>query len=221
MGIYAIRCAASGKIYVGSALNIRTRWNGHRHRLEKGCHHSPKLQNAWRRYGPETFTFEVLEAVSDAAALISREQHWLDITGAATSGFNICPVAGRTAGRAASEQTKAKMREARRHVSAETRAKRSASLKGREISLDHRDKIGAANRGRKASPEAREKMRLAALNRSPAVRRKIAEARSGYRPTEETKAKIAAALTGIKRSAETRAKVGAASRGRTWKKALA
>ena len=37
-GIYQIRCRANGKIYVGSAVTLRARWDGHRRELRKGLH---------------------------------------------------------------------------------------------------------------------------------------------------------------------------------------
>jgi group I intron endonuclease len=35
-GIYQIRCIPTGKIYVGSAVNLRKRWDQHHRSLRKG-----------------------------------------------------------------------------------------------------------------------------------------------------------------------------------------
>jgi len=50
-GVYQIRCKSNGKIYIGSAVNLRQRWDGHRRALRKQRHHNVHLQAAWNRYG--------------------------------------------------------------------------------------------------------------------------------------------------------------------------
>jgi hypothetical protein len=55
-GIYAIRCLANGKVYVGSSAGIDARWSEHRYDLNAGRHHSPHLQNAWVKYGAAGFS---------------------------------------------------------------------------------------------------------------------------------------------------------------------
>lgn len=52
-----------------------------------------------------------------------------------------------------SEETLANMRKAQAFCSQETRAKRSAKLKGRVFTEEHRAKLSAANRARKTTPE--------------------------------------------------------------------
>jgi len=42
--IYQIRNIINNKIYVGSAINTRTRWGKHRHDLRKGVHKSKYLK---------------------------------------------------------------------------------------------------------------------------------------------------------------------------------
>jgi group I intron endonuclease len=214
-GIYRIVNLVNGKVYIGSALRFRTRFNEHRWRLRRGRHHSPRLQRAWDKYGEDAFRFEVVEVVGTPDDLIPREQHWIDATNCVSVGYNCSPTAGSTRGTKASEVTRQKMRAARQHVSAETRAKRSAAMKGRKQDPAHRRKIAEAQRGRKASPEARARMSAAALARTPDVAAKIAASRPRLVHTEESRAHLSRALTGIKRSAETRAKIGAASKGRT------
>lgn len=78
-GIYAIVHDESGKVYIGSAKNIYSRWRFHKSLLRRSLHHSPHLQNSWNKYGESAFRFVVLEAcLKDAVMLSSREQHWLD-----------------------------------------------------------------------------------------------------------------------------------------------
>src|SRR5208337_5409024 len=54
-GVYSITNVVTGKRYIGSACNFRSRWKDHRTLLLQEKHHSPKLQNSWRKHGPGAF----------------------------------------------------------------------------------------------------------------------------------------------------------------------
>ena len=94
-GVYQIHCIPTGKIYVGSAVNLRERWYKHRWRLRRGEHVNRYLQQAWVKYGEQNFEFTVLEFV-DRNNLLTTEQAWIDQTRCADRniGFNICDTAG-------------------------------------------------------------------------------------------------------------------------------
>ncbi|MBV8342197.1 MAG: GIY-YIG nuclease family protein [Gammaproteobacteria bacterium] len=89
-GIYQIRCKRTGKIYIGSAVNLRVRWENHRRNLRSGTHHNPYLQHAWRLYGEIAFEFVVLELTA-REALLETEQRWIEQTHCIDPGvgFNI------------------------------------------------------------------------------------------------------------------------------------
>jgi hypothetical protein len=93
-GVYQIRCKSNGKIYVGSAVNLRARWDTHRRDLRRGLHHNPYLQRAWDRCGESGFELVVLEYV-EVARLLDTEQLWIDLTGCINRcvGYNIKPEA--------------------------------------------------------------------------------------------------------------------------------
>jgi hypothetical protein len=93
-GIYQIRCKQNGKIYVGSAVDLRRRWEVHRRALRDGVHHNDHLQQAWRLYGAANFAFEVLQFVA-AAELLRAEQEWIERTDCTHRkiGFNISALA--------------------------------------------------------------------------------------------------------------------------------
>jgi hypothetical protein len=93
-GIYAIRNTVSGSLYVGSAVDIPSRWKSHRHTLRKHGKAPPKLQQAWDKYGESAFVFEVLEHCSKDQ-LLTREQHYLDLL---RPRYNTRPVAESNAG---------------------------------------------------------------------------------------------------------------------------
>jgi hypothetical protein len=89
-GVYQIVCKPNGKIYVGSAINLRWRWHSHRRDLRNGVHVNPHLQFAWNLYGETNFEFSVLEYV-DEQRLLTTEQLWINKTGCTDRriGFNI------------------------------------------------------------------------------------------------------------------------------------
>jgi hypothetical protein len=93
-GVYKIRCIPTGKVYVGSAVNLRQRWYAHRSLLRKGHHQNRHLQHAWDKHGEESFEFTVLE-FAEKADLLRLEQVWIDRTHCVDGniGFNICPTA--------------------------------------------------------------------------------------------------------------------------------
>jgi group I intron endonuclease len=130
-GIYAIRCTVNGKVYVGSAVNIKNRWAVHRHGLARGIHHGVLLQRAWNRHGADAFIFEVLEHVATATDLLLREQFWIDSLNAVPGGYNTAPVAGSTLGKTHGETARQKMSASHRVrlATPEGRAARSAQQK--------------------------------------------------------------------------------------------
>jgi group I intron endonuclease len=94
-GVYQILCKPTGKIYIGSAVNFPARWSHHRNSLRRGVHRNIHLQNAWDKYGEESFEFSVLEFV-ERIDLLRAEQAWIDKTRCIDRriGFNLYPIAG-------------------------------------------------------------------------------------------------------------------------------
>jgi len=98
-GIYLVKCAATGKVYVGSSVNVYRRWHArHVPQLRKGKHCNSHLQAAWRKYGEATFSCVFLERC-ELDALIVREQFWINYYDSARTGFNLNPTAGSWLGR--------------------------------------------------------------------------------------------------------------------------
>jgi hypothetical protein len=62
-GVFAITNTANGKAYLGSSLNLHGPLNKHRFMLSTGAHDVRELQEDWNRFGPGSFTFEILEVV--------------------------------------------------------------------------------------------------------------------------------------------------------------
>jgi group I intron endonuclease len=100
-GIYQIVCTETNKRYIGSAKNLRQRWNDHRKLLRYDKHKNDYLQKAWNKYGENNFRFLIIEFVSEVNALLQREQMWLDVSQSYDEklGFNIATKAGSNIGR--------------------------------------------------------------------------------------------------------------------------
>lgn len=94
-GVYQICCIPTGKIYIGSAVDLRERWYEHRWSLRRGDHRNVYLQSAWDQYGETNFEFSILE-FKETADLLRAEQAWIDRTGCTCRdiGFNIALIAG-------------------------------------------------------------------------------------------------------------------------------
>jgi group I intron endonuclease len=94
-GVYQIICLANGKIYVGSAINLRRRWEQHRRLLRGKRHSNGYLQRAWNKYGESQFRVSVLE-LTGMEDVLRAEQIWINKTRCADRrvGFNIFDTAG-------------------------------------------------------------------------------------------------------------------------------
>lgn len=164
-GVYAIRCIANGKRYVGSAArSFRYRWMKHQTQLRAGTHHSKPLQSAWDKYGEAGFVFEIF-VECEPVECVTREQQFIDDykTTNRSHGYNVCPLAGSSRGYKHTEETRKKLSEnGRGRVrSVETRAKMSAVQVGRKrppFSDEWKANLGNATRGIKRSQETRAKM---------------------------------------------------------------
>jgi hypothetical protein len=90
-GVFAVRCTATGRVWVDSSWNLDAAQNGLWHFLRNGHHPDPALQAEWNAHGAEAFQFEVLEKLDeDALAIEARDLlkektlHWAAHLGAQT-----------------------------------------------------------------------------------------------------------------------------------------
>lgn len=152
-GIYRIVHIATGREYVGQAIDIARRWRDHRNRLDAGTHSSRYLQRCWHKHGSEAFAFDILE-LCDPDDLNSAEQAFIDDRSPA---FNSAPIAGSSRERKWTKESRERQSLAKtgvRHTD-QSKAKLSAAAKGRAISAEHRAKISAAKKG-KGQPQTEE-----------------------------------------------------------------
>ena len=122
--IYAIENFINNKIYIGSAINVKSRFRQHRSDLNLNKHYNSLLQRAWNKYGERSFKFIILEEVKNQKDLVIREQYWINrfSSNERILGYNIREIAASNLGTVRS---------------AETRAKISASKKGRRKGIPH------------------------------------------------------------------------------------
>lgn len=181
-GIYVIEC--EGRVYIGSAKHVWKRWGEHVNDLRANRHRNDILQKAWHKYGPDRIFFRLLE---ETMALISREQHYLDLLGGHKSfgGFNLSPTAGSNKGCRDSLRTRELKRIAstgRRHSATTIKLLRRIN-KGRKHTEETIARLRLVWKGRKHSLETRRKMSAWQIGKkhSKATRRRIAKAMKASR----------------------------------------
>lgn len=188
-GIYFIQNKVNGKVYVGSATDIKARWREHRFMLRHGTHHSKHLQNAFDKYGSNNIVFSVREIVTDDSQLIAREQFWINHHRSfdPESGYNVLLLAGSSLGYRHRPEVIQKLKMARvkyvgnrhpmygRKHSDESKRRISESRKGKAAGVNH------PFYGRSHSGESR---------------RKISKSKNGVAMSDAHKKKIRAANTG-------------------------
>lgn len=204
-GIYQIQSIIKPKrIYIGSAVNVKHRWNSHLSDLNKSKHHSIKLQRHFNKYGERDLIFIILE-LCFPEFLTAREQYYINKL---KPYFNTSKIAGSQLGIKRSDEFKQKLREVSmrdgrkppsrkgqipwmkgKHHSAETKRKCSEAAKGRapwckgkHLSEKTKKKISQNSGSRRM--EVRQKLRDAAKKRpliSEETRKRMSEAQKKRR----------------------------------------
>jgi hypothetical protein len=72
VGTYAVRCTATGMVWVGASRNLDATKNGCWFMLRNGSHQDKFLQAAWDAQGENSFEYEVL-------ALLDEDVHPLNV----------------------------------------------------------------------------------------------------------------------------------------------
>lgn len=81
-GVFAIKCSATGEAWVGWSTSLDKRKNSFWFQLGAGADPTPGMQKAWKAHGGNTFSYEVLEEVSEdnphalKDRLEERAKHW-------------------------------------------------------------------------------------------------------------------------------------------------
>lgn len=198
--IYKTTCTETGRFYIGmhSTDNLDDRYLG------SGL----LLGHSIKKHGREKHTREILEFCSSRKDLALREKFFVNETLIANPLCMNRALGGE--GGAVVEITEerkarvsAKMKGIKRGpISAETKAKLSASKKGKRLSEEHKEKMSATLKGKVFNAEYRAKI---SESRKGCViteeqKRKISETKKGTVTSEETKLKLSQALLGKPKS---------------------
>lgn len=167
-GVYKWTNKINGKVYIGKAVNLRLRKNGHTSlKKETGA-----FANAKRKYGIENFKFSIIEIFPNRTSfiedyIVERETFWIGFYDATnkSKGYNICPIGTNSSGAPMLPHVREAIRKANtgRKASDETRRKMSESSTRDKLSEKARWEMGSSLRGKKVPPEVIEKRRKARI----------------------------------------------------------
>jgi len=159
-GIYKIINVVNNKFYVGSAVDLKRRRIRHFSELRTNTHGNGHLQAAWNKYGEKSFIFVVVEEVPKGAGLLQAENVWLKQHVGQFYCYNIgaeatAPALGKfgeqspTWGYRHTEEAIQKIKKASkdRVQTIEEKDKRRKTMQGHPVSAETRAKISATLRG--------------------------------------------------------------------------
>lgn len=86
-GIYIIRNSRDDRVYIGSSVSIKKRYQAHLNTLKRGEHRNPYLQSFFNKYG-DILSFQVVE-VCHKDRLLELEQAYIDSYDFDTELFNL------------------------------------------------------------------------------------------------------------------------------------
>lgn len=159
-GIYKITCIPNGRVYIGSSINIHSRWEKHQCGLNTQKHYNKHLLSAYNKYGKDNFLWEIIEEC-DRDVLWDREQHYLDVLQPFDEkGFNTArvvkaPMTGRKHSPEDREKMSRVQRAMKRKCPEERKKYLSELFKGRKRSKEAIEQGTAKLRGQPKSPQAR------------------------------------------------------------------
>ena len=169
-GIYKITNIINSKVYIGSSIDIKSRWKKHKQHLRNNKHHNDHLQHAWRLYGEQNFKFEILENTDlNILSLEEKENYWIQYYNSSDKiyGYNLYHYSRKPLGYKYSDEVIQKRKErnaiyghcwtGKKH-SEETKLKMCLAQKGKIFSEEHRNKISNFRKNFKSSEETKLKI---------------------------------------------------------------
>ena len=147
IGIYGIKNILNNKIYVGkTGMNFGDRWDNHKALLRGNKHDNPYLQNAWNKYGEESFEFIVIEDCQ-VEELNDKEMYWIKYYKELGLAYNLHNGGdgGYNLGQHLSEETKRKIGE-----------KNRVNSFGKTHSQETKQKMRESHLGKKYKPMSEE-----------------------------------------------------------------
>lgn len=77
-GIYKITNKINNKCYIGKSSNIEERWKYHIENRNSSREYDKPLYKAFRKYGIENFSFEIIEELVNYENSNEREKYWIE-----------------------------------------------------------------------------------------------------------------------------------------------
>jgi len=218
-GIYKITNIITNKSYIGSSINITSRWYHHKTALKFNKHHSKKLQRSYNIHGKDNFKYEIIEEC-DKNNLLIKEQYYIDLFDGYKNGYNSVPKAENNFGMKHSDETKEIIREkskgnknmlGKKHTD-ETKEKIKLKLKGKSLSEDTKKKMSESGKGKIISDETKLKLHNAHLGKvlSNEHKHKLSLAKLGKKQSSEVIANRVKKNTGKKRTDDVKKKMSKA-----------
>lgn len=62
-GVFVVRNTVNNKVFLGSSLNLKNKFERIKLMLNTGNHYNSEFQNDWKKYGEDSFVYEVLETL--------------------------------------------------------------------------------------------------------------------------------------------------------------
>ena len=163
-GIYCWTNIESGKKYVGSSVNLYTRFMQYYNiKYITRASKSSLICRALLKYGHSNFSLEILE-YCEPSVLVEREQYYIDLL---KPEYNILKVAGSLFGYKHTVESLQKMSEIAKNRSEETidKLRKAALGKTYTHTEETKKKISEAMLGKKHTDETKEKLKIIQANR--------------------------------------------------------
>ena len=141
--IYSITNKLDGKVYYGKSERGEDRWEGHRSFLRGGYHRNSYLQNAWNKYGEDSFEFNVI-LTCPVSELNQWEMHFIAEAGGCNSDQNYNLTEGGEGG-SHSEETKKRISASTSGEKNHNYGKPMSEEQKKKISENHADVSGEKN----------------------------------------------------------------------------
>lgn len=92
IGIYKITNNLNNKSYIGLSINVEQRWQRHKSNYDNidNKEYGKALYRAFRKYGIENFTFEIIEECQESD-LSNKEIYWISYYDTFSNGYNETP----------------------------------------------------------------------------------------------------------------------------------
>ena len=221
-GIYCIENLENGKKYIGQSADIKHREKTHLTKLRGNYHASSHLQNAFNKYGENSFKFTIL-MFCEIKELTKWEQYFID-TSDKTKLYNVrLECVDSNLGMKHTEETKRKLSKivTGRKLSKETRKKISEANSGennynygKHLSEETKRKLSKANSG-KNSPMYGKRGKdtpMYGKHHTKDSKQKTSDALMGHSVSEEAREKMSKAKTGEKNFYFNKKRKGASSK---------